>query len=193
MGLVYERRSDANTTAMALEGWTDSDFAPNYGDGYGNYRSTSGHLFPYNNTPVQWASRRQDLLAMGAHEAEIYAAVDAAKEAVRLHRLLQDLGEHSTAAQVLMGDNKPSATGQQNFTDCTQSIAYRQARSLHQTSLPCKEVELQTHSRPGEHSRCVYKSTSRYNIQEIQTQHEHSMKLTGLSGTTTQKAPVTRM
>jgi hypothetical protein len=58
---------------------------------------------------------------MAAHEAEIYAAVDAAKEAVHLHRLLQDLGEYSTAAQVLMGDNKPSVTAQQNFTDCTQS------------------------------------------------------------------------
>jgi hypothetical protein len=58
---------------------------------------------------------------MAAHAAEIYAAVDAAKEAVHLHRLLQDLGEHSTAAQVLMGDNRPSATAQQNFTDCTQS------------------------------------------------------------------------
>jgi hypothetical protein len=40
---------------------------------------------------------------MGAHEAEIYAAVDAAKEAVHLHRLLQDIGENSSAAQVLMG------------------------------------------------------------------------------------------
>ena len=58
---------------------------------------------------------------MAAHEAEIYAAVDAAKEAAHLHRLLQDLGERSTAAQVLMGDNKPSVTAQQNFTDCTQS------------------------------------------------------------------------
>jgi hypothetical protein len=57
---------------------------------------------------------------MAAHEAEIYAAVDAAKEAVHLHRLLQDIGERTTAAQVLMGDNKPSATAQQNSTDCTQ-------------------------------------------------------------------------
>jgi hypothetical protein len=121
MGLVYERRSNASTTAMTLEGMTDSDFAPNYGNEYDNYRSTSGHLFSYNNTPVQWASRRQDLLAMAAHEAEIYAAVDAAKEAVHLHRLLQDIGERTTAAQVLMGDNKPSVTAQQNFTDCTQS------------------------------------------------------------------------
>jgi hypothetical protein len=48
MGLVYERRSDANTTAMALEGMTDSDFAPDYGNGYDNYRSTSGHLFSCN-------------------------------------------------------------------------------------------------------------------------------------------------
>jgi hypothetical protein len=103
MGLVYERRSDASTTAMTPEGWTDSDFAPNYGNGYGNYRSTSGQSFSYNNTPVQWASRRQDLLAMSAHEAAIYTAVDVAKEAVHLHRLLQDLGEHPTAAQVLMG------------------------------------------------------------------------------------------
>jgi hypothetical protein len=31
MGLAYERRSNANTTAMTLEGMTDSDFAPNYG------------------------------------------------------------------------------------------------------------------------------------------------------------------
>jgi hypothetical protein len=104
---------------MTPEGMTDSDFAPNYGNGYDNCRSTSGHLFSYNNTPVQWASRRQDLLAMAAHEAEIYAAVDAAsheqpaKEAMHLHWLLQDLGEHSTAAQVLMGDNKPSVTAQQ--------------------------------------------------------------------------------
>ena len=36
---------------------------------------------------------------MAAHEAEIYAAVDAAKEAVHLHRLLQDIGERTTAAQ----------------------------------------------------------------------------------------------
>jgi hypothetical protein len=143
---------------MALEGMTDSDFAPNYGNEYDNYRSTSGHLFSYNNTPVQWASRRQDLLAMAAHEAEIYAAVDAAKEAVHLHRLLQDLGEHSTAAQVLMGDNKPSATAQQNLTDCTQSkhIDRRAHYSLHQTSLPCKEAELQTHPRHGKYGRCVY-------------------------------------
>jgi hypothetical protein len=45
MGLVYERRSNASTTAMALEGMTDSDFAPNYGNEYDNYRSSSGHLF----------------------------------------------------------------------------------------------------------------------------------------------------
>jgi hypothetical protein len=68
---------------MTLEGMTDSDFAPNYGNGYDNCRSTSGHLFSYNNTPVQWASRRQDLLAMAAHEAEIYAAVDAASQGSR--------------------------------------------------------------------------------------------------------------
>jgi hypothetical protein len=58
---------------------------------------------------------------MAAHEAEIYAAVDAAKEAVHLHRLLQDIGERTTAAQVLMGDNKPSVAAQQNFTDSTKS------------------------------------------------------------------------
>jgi hypothetical protein len=48
---------------------------------------------------------------MAAHEAEIYAAVDAAraKEVVHLHRLLQDLGEHSTAAQVLMADDEITA------------------------------------------------------------------------------------
>jgi hypothetical protein len=59
---------------------------------------------------------------MAAHAAEIYAAVDAAKKQyISTDYYPQDLGEHSTAAQVLMGDNKPSVTAQQNFTDCTQS------------------------------------------------------------------------
>jgi hypothetical protein len=52
MGLTYERRSNANTTAMALEGMTDSDFAPNYGSEYDNDRSTSGHLFSYSITSL---------------------------------------------------------------------------------------------------------------------------------------------
>jgi hypothetical protein len=58
MGLAYERRSGASTTAMTPEGWTDPDFAPNYGDGHDNHRSISGHLFSYTTTHPPFMSCR---------------------------------------------------------------------------------------------------------------------------------------
>jgi hypothetical protein len=75
---------------------------------------------------------------MGAHEAEIYAAgVDAAKEAVHLHRLLQDLGPRwklnssssADGCQQTIGyrTEKPHRTHPAPHPE----QAYRQARSLH--------------------------------------------------------------
>jgi hypothetical protein len=94
-----------------------------------------------------------------------------------------------------MGDNKPSVTAQQNFTDCTQSKhidrrAHYIRHLCHAKKLNYKHIPGPRHGKCG---RCAYKSTSRYNFQKVQKLHEHSMKLTGLSWQTTQRAPVTRV
>jgi hypothetical protein len=116
---------------MHIEGYTDSDFAPDYGTYADNYRSTSGHHFDYNNTPVHWATHRQSLFAQSCYEAETYAAVDAAKEAVHLHRLLHSMGDGDGTPIHLHGDNKPSTTNMHNFADTSRSKALdRQAHYL---------------------------------------------------------------
>ena len=125
------RKTTADSTPLAALGYTDSDFSPDYGDYYDNYRSTSGNHFDYNNTPFHWTSHRQSLFAQSAYEAETYAAVDAAKEAVHITRLLESMGEHSDQPIQLYGDNKPSTTNMQNFADTSRSKALdRQAHYL---------------------------------------------------------------
>jgi site-specific DNA-cytosine methylase len=129
--LVYHRHPQAETTPVVLRGFTDSDFSPDYGNYADNYRSTSGHHYDYNNTPVHWTSHRQSLFAQSAYEAETYAAVDAAKEAIHLNKLLDSMGEHSDEPIHLYGDNKPSTINMQNFADTSRSKALdRQAHYL---------------------------------------------------------------
>jgi hypothetical protein len=129
--LTYHRHPQADSTPLTALGYTDSDFSPDYGDYADNYRSTSGNHFDYNNTPFHWTSHRQSLFAQSAYEAETYAAVDAAKEAVHITRLLESMGEHSDQPIHLYGDNKPSTTNMQNFADTSRSKALdRQAHYL---------------------------------------------------------------
>jgi hypothetical protein len=61
-------------------GYTDSDYA-----GCLNTRkSTSGYIFKFGNGAISWRSKLQDCTATSTTEAEYVAALDAAKEALRL-------------------------------------------------------------------------------------------------------------
>ena len=129
--LIYHRHPEADNTPLSVQGYTDSDFSPDYGTYADNYRSTTGNHFDYNNTPIHWSSHRQSLFAQSCYEAETYAAVDAAKEAVHLQHLLVSMGEPSDHPIQLYGDNKPSTTNMENFADTTRSKALdRQAHYL---------------------------------------------------------------
>ena len=55
-------------------------------------RSTSGLIIMMNGGPVAWFSRLQKLCALSTAESEIYAAVDAAKEALHLRLLCEEMG-----------------------------------------------------------------------------------------------------
>jgi hypothetical protein len=55
-------------------------------------RSTSGLIIVMNDGPVAWFSRLQKLCALSTAESEIYAVVDAAKEALHIRLLCEEMG-----------------------------------------------------------------------------------------------------
>eukprot|EP00965_Chrysotila_dentata_P198156 6178621-Pleurochrysis_carterae.AAC.1 len=59
----------------------------------------------YGRAAITWSSKKQPSVALSSCEAEIIAASEAAKEAVYLRALLQELGEQSDATPLHL-DNK---------------------------------------------------------------------------------------
>ena len=74
-----------------MSGMSDSDWAVKH--------STSGSVFHYMSAAISWSSKKQATVALSSCEAEIVAATEAAKEAVSLRNLLDDLG---------FGDSEPT-------------------------------------------------------------------------------------
>ena len=83
-GLVFGGRD----RDFSLVGFCDSDYA---GD-RDRRKSTSGYVFTIGGTAISWRARLQTIVALSTTEAELIAAVEAAKEALYLRRLLCDLG-----------------------------------------------------------------------------------------------------
>ena len=67
-----------------MSGMSDSDWAVKH--------STSGSVFHYMSAAVSWSSKKQATVALSSCKAEIVAASEAAKEAISLRHLLEDLG-----------------------------------------------------------------------------------------------------
>ena len=93
IGLFYE------SGPSALTGMSDSDWAVKH--------STSGFVFMMSKAAISWGSKKQQSVALSSCEAEIVAASEAAKEAVHLDRLYDELGfKNSTEPIQLALDNK---------------------------------------------------------------------------------------
>jgi hypothetical protein len=69
-------------------------------------RSTMGYVFMLNRAAISWSSRRQSSVSLSTCEAEIMAASEAAKEAVYLSSLANELGAHDGSPLELHVDNK---------------------------------------------------------------------------------------
>ena len=86
-------------TKTPVHGFSDSDWAVQH--------STSGWVFMLNHAAISWGSKKQKSVALSSCEAEIVAASDAAKEAVHLSALCNELGIDSGDRPVdLFVDNK---------------------------------------------------------------------------------------
>ena len=70
-----------------LKGWTDAD----WGADHETRRSTSGYIFNVGSGAISWSSKRQPTVALSTCEAEYMGQTQAAKEAIWLSGLLDDL------------------------------------------------------------------------------------------------------
>lgn len=75
-----------NATALVM--YSDADWGENIDD----RRSTSGYVAFLGNTPISWSSKKQTTVALSSTEAEYMAAAYAARHAVWLRNLLDEVG-----------------------------------------------------------------------------------------------------
>jgi hypothetical protein len=87
-----------------LTGYTDADWA---GDP-DTRRSTSGYVFNIGSGAISWSSKRQPTVALSTCEAEYVSQTEAAKEAIWLKTLLDQLNpeDSSPVATIIYGDNQ---------------------------------------------------------------------------------------
>jgi len=85
-----------------LTGYSDSDYA---GDKISR-KSTTGHVFLLNDSPVSWTSQKQPVVACSSTEAEYIALASAAREAVWMRRFLADIGAVPDLPTVIKVDNQ---------------------------------------------------------------------------------------
>ena len=101
LALVY-------SPANSLVGYTDSDFAEDIGD----RKSTAGYMFGIlANAAISSRSKKQTLVSISSTEAEYVGCSEAAREAIRLRRLYNEITTKNVkvnkpAIQLLLSDSQ---------------------------------------------------------------------------------------
>lgn len=96
-GLVFDRSSK-----ILLVGYSDNSHNVDMDDG----RSTTGHIFYLNDSPITWCSTKQETVALSSCEAEFMAATEAAKQAIWLQELLGEIIGKLSEKVTIRVDNK---------------------------------------------------------------------------------------
>ena len=97
-GLVFQR----DTSNTKLVGYSDSSHNVDEDDG----RSTTGHIFYYSGSPITWCSTKQETVALSSCEAEFMAVTEAAKQAIWLQDLLEEIVGAMSEKVMIRIDNK---------------------------------------------------------------------------------------
>ena len=102
LGLMFYKPTHAKYLPLELEGYGDSDWAGDVKDA----KSQTGFIHRLGASPISWGSRKQSVVALSTAEAELVAAVDAAKEILWLRSVLGEIGEiNLDKATVMFCDN----------------------------------------------------------------------------------------
>jgi len=123
LGIVYKRGESDYPY-----GFADVAFSPNYGNVVDNYRSFEGYLMKMAGGPISWGAKFQKLLALSSTEAEYYGLTTAAKVAIHLTSLCEDLGIHSDEPFLIYEDNKAAMKMADNSFD-TKRTAHLDRRA----------------------------------------------------------------
>ena len=97
LGVVYLRSS-----RLEVVGFSDSSHNVDEDDG----KSTTGHVFYLDASPITWCSTKKEIVALSSCEAEFMAATEAAKQAIWLQELLGEVVGKTCVKVKIMVDNK---------------------------------------------------------------------------------------
>ena len=98
-GITFEK---AGRNATKLVGYSDSSHNVDPDDG----RSTTGHIFYLGSSPITWCSQKQDTIALSSCEAEFMTGTEAARQAIWLQDLLQEIVGPSREKTDIRIDNR---------------------------------------------------------------------------------------
>lgn len=99
VGIVY---GGTRQWPVDIIGYTDADWASNPND----RKSISGYVFLLGGGAISWSSKKQTTVALSSTEAEYMAATHAARHAIWLQRLFQDIGIQLPDSMALFIDNQ---------------------------------------------------------------------------------------
>jgi len=122
LGITYTRPSIGNknvpfmyegakhpldTGTNTLQTFADSDYAADE-----SRRSTMGSVVMMNGGPVSWSSVLGKTVSLSTCEAEVNAAVQSAKDALHLHRMLVDLGYATFDSPIQIAEDNSACIAQ---------------------------------------------------------------------------------
>ena len=115
-GLVFKHGGP-----QRLIGYSDISHNTDQDDG----RSTTGHLYCYDKTPITWCSQKQETMALSSCEAEFMAATEAAKQAIWFLELLSEITGRKCVKTTLYVDNKSAIALAKN------TVFHRRSKHIH--------------------------------------------------------------
>ena len=104
-----------------LIGYNENSHNTDQDDG----KSMTGHLFFYDTTPITWCSQKQETMALSSCEAESKTAMEAAKQAIWLQKLLSEITGRKCVKTTLYVDNKSVISLTKN------PVFHRQSKHIH--------------------------------------------------------------
>ena len=105
LGILYSASEELHCV-----GYSDADWA----NDIDNRHSTTGNIFIMNGGPICWLSQKQSIVAQSTAEAEYVALWSAAKQAVWLCRLLNELGLYIDEPLTIFEDNQAAIAMSKN-------------------------------------------------------------------------------
>ena len=92
----------SRSSKLEVVGFSDSSHNVDEDDG----KSTTGHVFYLDDSPITWRSQKQEIVALSSCEAEFMAVTEAAKKAIWLQELLGEVVRKACEKVKIMVDNK---------------------------------------------------------------------------------------